>query len=87
MPQIPPTCSAPAQLPTGSGAEAPGGGGNDPDDGDEDMEDNDSKESESEPDATDDGKLEDPENTGNGNFYKAQTQNGKKMVKMFRKVL
>jgi hypothetical protein len=60
------------------------GGGDDPDSGDEDMEDPDSK-TESEPDTTDDRKPEDLENAGNGNFYKAQTLNGKTMVKMFRR--
>jgi hypothetical protein len=84
-PNPPPPAALPAQLPAGGGAEAPGGGGNDPDNGDEDMEDPDSKESESEPDVTDDGKPEDPENAGNGKFYRAQTPNGKKMVKMFRR--
>jgi hypothetical protein len=82
---LPPPAAPPKQPPAGGGAEVPEGGGDDPDDGDEDMEDNDSKESESEPDATDDGQPEDPENAGNGKFYKAQTPNGKKMVKMFQR--
>ena len=59
------------------------GGGNVPDDGDEDMEDNDSDESSS--DAPNKGDLKDPKQGGTGKFYKAQTQNGKKMVKMFKR--
>jgi hypothetical protein len=61
------------------------GGGDDPHDGDEDMEDNDSNESSSDSDAPNEGDPEDPEQVGTGKFYKAQTPNGKKMVKMFKR--
>jgi hypothetical protein len=47
------------------------------------MEDNDSDESSS--DAPKEGGPKDPEQAGTGKFYKAQTPNVKKMVKMFER--
>jgi len=84
-PNLPLPAAPPAQPSAGSGGVDVPGGGNELEDGDDDMGDPDSEESESEPDATDDGEPEDPENAGNGKFYKAQTPNGKTIVKMFRR--
>jgi hypothetical protein len=78
-----PPAASPAQPPAGSGADA-SGGGDDPHDGDEDAEGNDSDESSSDLDAPDEDDPEDPEQAGMGKFYKAQTPNGKNMVKMFK---
>ena len=71
----------PAAPPAGGGAAAPGGGGGDPEDDDEDEDSDDSSVSSVESDA----QPEDPEHAGTGKFYKAQTPNGKAMVKMFRR--
>jgi len=74
----------PTQLPAGGGADALGGG-DDPNGGDNDEEEEDSNESSLNPNTFDDSVPEDPER-GTGKFYKAQTPNGKEMVKMFKKL-
>jgi hypothetical protein len=49
------------------------------------MEDPDSNESHRSLDASDEGKHKDPKWAGMGEFYTAQTPNGRQLVKMFRR--
>jgi hypothetical protein len=83
----PPPAAPPADQPDGGGADAPGGGGDDPNgdgEGNDDNKDEDADDSSADSNESD-SQLEDPENAGTGKFYKAQTPNGKAMVKMFRR--
>jgi len=65
----------------------PGGSGDDPDnngEGNDNYEDEHADDSSADSHQSD-SQPEDPVNAGTGKFYKAQTRNGKAMVKMFRR--
>ena len=83
----PPPAAPPADQPDSGGADAPGGGEDDPGNdggGNDDDKDDNADDSSADSDQSD-FQPEDPENAGTGKFYKAQTPNGKAMVKRFKR--